>query len=153
MSSHQGVYHHHPFYSAGMVLLAILNVHFLVLSDIAGGSSRCMTQLLWLTDLACNHQQSWMADHNYKQQSWVVSETCKQFTRSSVNNNLTMLTYTSEQLKNINKNTRKNFCLTNIPVSVRSWIIALGIRKQPGPYRRSRGERCMIYKNLLYYAK
>ena len=48
--------------------------------------------------------------------------------------------YSNGILRQIGKQIRTNFEITNIPTPIRSWIIVLGIRRQleDTPYRRSR---------------
>ena len=56
--------------------------------------------------------------------------------------------YSNGILRQIGKQIRTNFEITNIPTPIRSWIIALGIRRQlkDTPYRRSRAGDKLFHK-------
>ena len=56
--------------------------------------------------------------------------------------------YSNGILRQIGKQIRTNFEITNIPTPIRSWIIALGIRRQlkDTPYRRTRAGDKLFHK-------
>ena len=56
--------------------------------------------------------------------------------------------YANRILRQIGKHIRTSFQITNIPTPIRSWIIALGIRRQlkDTPYRRSRAGDKLFHK-------
>ena len=67
---------------------------------------------------------------------------------SQILNGLHQKMYSSMTLRQISKHKRTSFEVTNILMPTRSWLIALGIRRQPKdtPYRRSRGGDKLFHK-------
>ena len=55
------------------------------------------------------------------------------------------MSYSTLFLRSIGSQAKQNFMNFYIPQLTRAWIIALGIRKQPKPYRRSRAGHNLFY--------
>ena len=60
---------------------------------------------------------------------------------------LIYMAYSMQTLKAKGANARISYELFHLNTAVRTWIIALGIKRQPCPYRGSRAGRAGVWKN------
>ena len=59
-----------------------------------------------------------------------------------------ILSYTSATIRSIASlaKEKSNYIYFSLPHPVKAWVIALGIRKHPRPYRQSRGGKCLFHR-------
>ena len=58
------------------------------------------------------------------------------------------LIYTSATIRSIASMAKEksNYFSSSLPLLLKAWVIALGIRKHPRLYRQSRGGKCLFYR-------
>ena len=65
------------------------------------------------------------------------------------------LSYTSATIRSIVSlaKEKSNYIYFSLPHPAKAWVIALGIRKHPRPYRQSRGGKCLFHRITILTKK